>query len=120
MNTNQSHFNHVYAEQSRFGRPLVNSCLTLAPITGLSVPDTSEDAIANLSWSDLQLPAPVFVGDTLWAEAEVLEVKPSGSNEKVGIVTVRSRGVDQRGETVIDFIRNFMVHRDSHTEEEVR
>jgi itaconyl-CoA hydratase len=90
----------------------VNSCLTLALITGLSVPDTSEDAVANLSWTDVQLPAPVFVGDTLWAETEVLEVKPSRSNEKVGVVTVRSRGINQRGDTVISFVRSFMVHRD--------
>ncbi len=109
MNTNQSHFNYVYAEQTRFGRPLVNSCLTLALITGLSVPDTSEDAVANLTWSDVQLPAPVFVGDTLWAETEVLEVKPSRSNQDVGIVTVRSRGINQRSETVITFVRKFMV-----------
>jgi itaconyl-CoA hydratase len=112
MNTNQSHFNYVYAERTRFGRPLVNSCLTLSLVTGLSVPDTSEDAVANLSWSDVQLPAPVFVGDTLWAETEVLEVKPSRSNDKVGVVTVRSRGINQRGETVIKLVRSFMVHRD--------
>lgn len=112
MNTNQIHFNQVYAEQTRFGRPLVNSCLTLSLITGLSVPDTSEDAVANLSWSDVQLPAPVFVGDTLWAETEVLEVRPSRSNDRVGLVTVRSRGINQRGETVISFVRTFMVHRD--------
>jgi itaconyl-CoA hydratase len=111
MNTNQSHFNYVYAEGTRFGQPLVNSCLTLALVTGLSVPDTSEDAIANLSWSDVQLPAPVFVGDTLWAETEVLEVKPSSSNEEVGVITVRSQGINQREETVITFVRSFMVHR---------
>jgi acyl dehydratase len=111
MNTNQSHFNYVYAEGTRFGRPLVNSCLTLSLVTGLSVPDTSEDAVANLSWSDVQLPAPVFVGDTLWAETEVLEVNPSRSNQDVGVITVRSQGINQRDETVITFVRSFMVHR---------
>jgi acyl dehydratase len=111
MNTNQSHFNAVYAETTRFGRPLVNSCLTLSLVTGLSVPDTSEDAVANLSWSDVQLPAPVFVGDTLWAETEIQELRPSRSNPEVGMVTVHTRGVNQRGETVITFVRTFMVHR---------
>jgi itaconyl-CoA hydratase len=113
MNTNQSHFNREHAGRTRFGQPRVNSCLTLALVTGLSVPDTSEDAIANLSWSDVRLPAPVFVGDTLWAETEVLEVRPSRSNDDAGAVTVRSRGINQRGETVIEFIRTFMVHRRS-------
>jgi acyl dehydratase len=113
MNTNQSHFNREYAGRTRFGEPLVNSCLTLALVTGLSVPETSEEAVANLSWSEVRLPAPVFVGDTLWAETEVLEVTPSRSNDEVGVVTVRSRGLNQRGETVIEFIRAFMVYRRS-------
>jgi itaconyl-CoA hydratase len=108
MNTNQIHFNVAYAEQGKFGRPLVNSCLTLALVTGLSVAETSEHAVANLSWSDVRLPSPVFVGDTLWSETEVLAVRPSRSNPDVGIVTVRSRGINQRGETVIEFIRSFM------------
>lgn len=112
LNTNQSHFNRVYAEQTRFGRPLVNSCLTLALATGLSVADTSEHAVANLSWSDVQLPVPVFVGDTLWAETEVLELRPSRSNPAVGVVTVRTRGVNQWGEVVIKFDRKFMVHQE--------
>jgi itaconyl-CoA hydratase len=113
MNTNQIHFNLAYAEQTKFGRPLVNSCLTLALVTGLSVPDTSEHAVANLSWSDVRLPSPVFVGDTLWSETEVLGVRPSRSNPDVGIVTVRSRGINQRGETVIEFVRTFMAERRS-------
>src|SRR3954463_9859472 len=62
MNTNQSHFNTPYSEQTQFGRPLVNSTLTLAVIVGLSVADTSENATANLAWSDIRLPKPVFNG----------------------------------------------------------
>ena len=111
LNTNQMHFNEPHAERTRFGRALVNSCFTLALVTGLSVPDTSENATANLEWTDIRLPAPVFVGDTLWAESEVLETRPSSSNGGVGIVGVRTRGINQRGHTVIEFRRAFMIYR---------
>jgi acyl dehydratase len=111
MNTNQVHFNTAFAERTRFGRLLVNSCLTIALVTGLSVPDTSENATANLSWTDIKLPRPVFVGDTLWAESEILETRESRSNQSVGIVSLRTRGINQRGQTVIDFRRSFMAYR---------
>lgn len=110
-NTNQAHFNTPYAERTPFGRPLVNSCLTLSLITGLSVPDTSENAAANLAWTNIVMPAPVFVGDTLWAETEVLELRPSASRPEVGIVDIRTRGINQDGTAVIAFQRTFMVYR---------
>jgi acyl dehydratase len=116
MNTNQVHFNVEFAAGTRFGRPLVNSCLTLALVTGLSVADTSENAAANLSWTDIELPEPVFVGDTLWAESEILALRESASNPHVGIVSLRTRGVNQRGETVIRFNRTFMAYRVSAPE----
>jgi acyl dehydratase len=75
MNTNQMHFNREWAERTEFGRPLVNSAFTLALVLGLAARDTSENAAANLGWSDIRLPKPVFVGDTLWAESEVLSVR---------------------------------------------
>jgi itaconyl-CoA hydratase len=111
MNTNQIHFNAPYAERTRFGRPLVNSTFTLALVTGMTVPDTSENAAANLAWTDITLPNPVFVGDTLWAESEILETRASRTNPSVGIVTMRCRGVNQRHEVVIEFKRTFMVYR---------
>jgi itaconyl-CoA hydratase len=111
LNTNQIHFNVPYAEATQFGKPLVNSTLTLALIVGLSVPDTSENAAANLGWRDVRLPRPVFVGDTLWAESEILEKRESRTNASVGIVTMRSRGINQRREVVIEFVRSFMVYR---------
>jgi acyl dehydratase len=111
MNTNQVHFNNVFAERTRFGKPLVNSCLTVAVVTGLSVADTSENATANLGWREITLPNPVFVGDTIWAESEILSLRPSASNPTVGIVSVRSRGVNQRGEVVVEYERTFMVYR---------
>ena len=110
-NTNQMHFNAPYAERTRFERPLVNSCFTLSLVTGLTVPDTSENGTANLEWTDIKLPRPVFVGDTLWAESEILEVRPSSTNDRVGIVRLRTRGVNQRGEVVIEFLRTFMIYR---------
>jgi itaconyl-CoA hydratase len=111
LNTNQMHFNTPYSERTRFGRQLVNSTFTLALVMGLTVPDTSENATANLEWSEIKLPNPVFAGDTLWAETEVLAVRESRTNPDVGIVNVRSRGINQRSEVVIEFKRAFMVYR---------
>jgi len=111
MNTNQIHFNHAYAERTQFGRPLVVSTLTLAVVLGLSVADTSENAAANLGWECIKLPKPVYAGDTLWAESEVLSVRASESRPTVGIVGVRTRGINQRHEVVIEFTRSFMVYR---------
>jgi itaconyl-CoA hydratase len=111
MNTNQTHLNDEYAARTQFGQQLVNSTFTLALVTGLTVPDTSENATANLAWTDITLPRPVFVGDTLWAESEILETRASRSNPDVGIVTMRCRGVNQRGEVVIEYLRTFMIYR---------
>jgi itaconyl-CoA hydratase len=111
LNTNQLHFNTPYAERTAFAKPLVNSAFTLALVTGMTVPDTSENAAANLEWTDIRLPKPVYVGDTLWAESEILELRESRSRPNVGIVTMRSRGVNQRGEVVIEFRRAFMVYK---------
>jgi itaconyl-CoA hydratase len=111
MNTNQIHFNVPYTERTQFGRPLVNSTFTLALIVGLTVADTSENAAANLEWTDIKLPRPVFEGDTLHAESEILDLRESSSNPSVGIVTMRCRGINQRGEVVIEFRRTFMAYR---------
>ena len=108
-NTHQLHFNADYASRTEFGQPLVVSTLTLAIVTGLSVDDVSLNAVANLGWNDVRLSAPVFAGDTLYAESEVLSVRPSASRPLQGIVTVRTRGTNQRGETVISFERSVLV-----------
>jgi acyl dehydratase len=118
MNTNQIHFNDVHAARTRFGRVLVNSTFTLALVTGLTVSDTSENAAANLAWTDIELPKPVFVGDTIWAESEILELRESASNPSVGIVSMRCRGLNQRGEVVIEFRRTFMAYRRGAAEAE--
>lgn len=111
MNTNQMHFNSVWAARTEFEKPLVNSTFTLALVVGLAVRDTSENAAANLGWGDIKLPLPVFVGDTLWAESEVLAVRESGSRPSCGIVSIRTRGINQRAEVVIEFARTFMVFK---------
>src|SRR6201994_2988599 len=111
MNTNQVHFNNEFAAKTRFGKPLVNSAFTLALVTGMSVPDTSENATANLAWTDIKLPNPVYVGDTLWSETEIVSKRESRSRPSVGIVGVRCRGINQRREVVIEFQRTFMVYK---------
>ena len=111
MNTNQVHFNTPYCEKTQFGKPLVNSTFTLALVVGLTVPDTSENAMANLGWGDIKLPKPVFVGDTIWSESEILSTRESSSNASVGIVSMRCRGINQRREVVIEFTRTFMVYK---------
>jgi itaconyl-CoA hydratase len=109
MNTNELHFNAEAAARTEWGRPLVNSCLTLSLVLGLSVADTSERSAVNLGWEKVVLPNPVFAGDTLWAETEVLAARESRSRPQLGIVSVRTRGINQRGEVVIEFARSFMV-----------
>jgi acyl dehydratase len=111
MNTNQMHFNREWAGRSEFGERLVVSTFTLALVLGLGVRDTSENAAANLGWSDIKLPKPVYVGDTLWAESEVLDARESKSRPTCGIVSIRTRGINQRREVVIEFVRTFMVFR---------
>ena len=116
MNTNPVHFNVPYTERTQFGQPLVNSAFTLALVTGMTVPDTSENAAANLTWTDITLPHPVFEGDTLWAESEILETRESSSRPNMGIVSMRCRGINQRGEVVIEFKRTFMIYKRSAPE----
>jgi itaconyl-CoA hydratase len=109
-NTNQIHFNADYAAQTEFGRPLMNSCLTLSLVTGLSVDDISQQIVANLGWDKVRLPAPVFAGDTIYAQSEVLETRPSKSRPGQGIVRVRTTGFNQDGTVVVEFERTVLLH----------
>jgi itaconyl-CoA hydratase len=113
VNTNPIHFDSHYAAQTEFGRPLVDSTFTLALVTGLSVSDVSLNAI-NLGWESVKLPAPVFEGDTIYAQSEILEKRESRSRANMGIVRFRTTGMNQRGETVIEFIRTIMVYKKGH------
>lgn len=114
QNTNPIHFDHHYAAQTEFGRPLVDSTFTIALVTGQSVTDVSQNVMANLGWDDVRLPAPVFEGDTIYSQSEVLEARESRSRPNVGIVTVRTTGYNQEGTTVITFKRTVMVYKRGH------
>ena len=114
QNTAPVHFDHNYAAQTEFGKPLVDSTFTLALVTGQSVTDVSQNVFANLGWDEVRLPAPVFEGDTIYSRSEVLDKRESGSRPNVGIVTVETTGYNQNGRTVITFKRTIMVYRRGH------
>jgi acyl dehydratase len=114
QNTNPIHFDHVYAQGTEFGRLLVNSTFTLALVTGQSVTDLSQNAFANLGWDEVKLPNPVFEGDTIYSQSEVLETRESKSRPNVGIVRVRTTGFNQDGTIVIEFLRTIMVFKRGH------
>ena len=109
MNQHPLHFDAAYAAETEFKKPLVNSCLTLSIITGMSVADVSQKAIANLGWSKVELTAPVFVGDTIYADSEVLSKRPSKSRPGQGLVTVRTRGLKADGTVFMTFERTALV-----------
>ncbi len=114
MNTHPVHFDTAYAAKSEFGKPLVNSCLTLSMVVGMSVSDLSQQAVANLGWNDIKLTAPVFVGDTIYAESEVIAKRESASRPTQGIVTVRTLGKKADGVQFISFERTMLVPKKGH------
>ena len=109
MNTHPLHFDQVYAAKTEFKRPLVNSPLTVAILVGMSVSDVSQKAVANLGWKEIRMLAPVFAGDTLYAESEVLEKRESKSRPEQGLVTIKTTGRNQDGVVVCDFDRTMLV-----------
>ncbi|MEX2617888.1 MAG: MaoC family dehydratase [Alphaproteobacteria bacterium] len=114
MNTHPLHFDAEYAAKSEFGKPLVNSALTLAIVAGMSVSDTSQKAIANLGWNDIKLTAPVFNGDTIYAESEVLEKRESSSRPTQGIVTIRTIGKKADGTVFMSYVRTMLIPKRGH------
>jgi acyl dehydratase len=114
QNTAPLHFDHHYASQTSWGKPLVDSTFTLALVTGQSVTDVSQHVFANLGWDKVVLPHPVFEGDTLYSRSTVLAARESGSRPDVGIVTVRTEGYNQDGDVVVRFERTLMVYRRGH------
>ena len=115
MNTNQIHFNTEYAKRTEFGKRLVDGTFTFALVTGMSVSDLTMNSVANLGWDEIRLPNPVFEGDTIYEESEVLSKRDSKSRPYAGIVTVLTKGINQKDETVIHFKRTFMVYRQGHS-----
>ena len=116
VNNNPIHFDHHYAAQTEFGQPLVDSTLTLAIVVGLSVADVSQFAV-NLGWQEITLPAPVFDGDTLYAQTEVLSMRESRSRPTMGIVEVKTIGYKQDGTVVMRFRRTILVYKRGHVPE---
>ena len=114
MNQHPLHFDHEYASHSEFGKPIVNSALTVSIVAGMSVSDVSQKAIANLGWTDIVMPAPVFHGDTLYAESEVLDKRESSSRPTQGIISVETRAHKQDGTRVMSYKRTVLVPRRGH------
>jgi itaconyl-CoA hydratase len=117
VNTNPIHFDAHYAAQTEFGKPLVNSTLTLAVITGLSVADVSQYAV-NLGWDEVRMPAPVFEGDTLYAQTEVVSRRESKSRSNMGLVEIKTTGFKQDGTIVMTFRRTILVYKRGHAPEQ--
>jgi acyl dehydratase len=113
VNTNPIHFDAHYAAQTEFGKPLVNSTLTLALITGLSVADVSRYAV-NLGWDEVRMPAPVFEGDTIYAQTDVLSCRESKSRPHMGLVEIKTTGFKQDGTVVMEFRRTILVYKRGH------
>ena len=118
MNKHPLHFDAEYARHSEFGRCIVASPFTVSLIVGMSVSDVSQKAIANLGWTDIKLTHPVFAGDTLYAESEVLDKRESKSRADAGIVSVRSTGKNQDRAVVCTFDRTMLVQRRGHALED--
>jgi itaconyl-CoA hydratase len=105
------HFDHHYAGQTAWKKPIVNSTFILALVTGQSVTDLSQNVFANLGWDEVKLPKPVFEGETIYSQSEILSLTDSKSRPDVGIVKVRTSGFKQDGMVVITFKRTMMVFR---------
>ena len=120
QNTNPIHFDRAYSAQTEFGQPLVDSTFTLALVTGQSVTDISQNAMANLGWDEVRLPNPVFEGDTIYSRSEVLEKRESKSRPNVGIVTFKTTGFNQYGTVVIEYKRTVMIYKRGHVPETAR
>lgn len=109
MNTHPAHFDYEFASKTEFKKPLVCSPLTVALMVGMSVSDTSQKALANLGWDKIRLTHPLFPGDTLYAESEVLEKRESSSRPEQGIVTIKTIGKNQDGKVVCTFERTMLI-----------
>ncbi len=114
MNQHPLHFDKEYGAKTEFGEVLVNSCLTISLVTGMSVSDISQKTIANLGWDKVRLSGPVFVGDTLYAESQVLSKRESNSRPNQGIVSVETKGIKQDESVVISFERSMLIPFKGH------
>ena len=120
MNTHPMHFDEEYAKHSEFGRCIVCSPRTVALMVGMSVTDVSQKAIANLGWTDIKLTHPLFAGDTLYAQSEVLDKRESKSRPHAGLVSVKTVGLNQDGVKVCEFNRTMLIMKRSGNDVEVK
>ena len=112
MNPQPLHLDHEFAKTTEFGRPLVNSILTLGIVVGLSVGDTTlGTTVGNLGFEKVEFPKPLFHGDTLYAETEVIEKRESKSRPQWGIVLFEHRARNQRDEIVMRCRRAAMMKK---------
>ena len=118
MNTHPMHFDAEYAKASEFGRCIVASPFTVAVMVGMSVSDVSQKAIANLGWDEIKLTHPLYAGDTLTAESEVLDKRESASRPGAGLVSVKTTGFNQHGVVVCHFKRTMLVAKHGHSVED--
>ena len=118
MNTHLMHFDAEYAKHSEFGKCIICSPLTVAVLVGMSVTDVSQKAIANMGWTDIKMTHPLFAGDTLSGESEVLSKRESKSRPNAGLVTVKTRGFNQDGTLVCEFERTMLIAKRGFENEE--
>jgi itaconyl-CoA hydratase len=114
MNASPLHLDGAYCADTEWGRPLISSLVTLSLVGGMSARSTSGRALANLGWDRIQLRSPVFAGDTLYAETEIIGKRPSASRPGTGIVSCRTSGFKATGELVLTFERSFLVPTREH------
>ena len=111
MNYHPVHTNVDYASKNQHGQILVVGTLVFSLVVGMTVPDISRKAIANLGYEDVRHLAPTFIGDTLYARTRVISKRESASKPDRGIVYVETIGYNQRGEDVISFRRNVLIKK---------
>jgi acyl dehydratase len=111
MNTNPLHFDYHYSAKTLFGKPLVDSCITLAILTGQLLAGLAPKAAANLGWDEVVMPNPVFEGDTIYSQSEVLEKRESESRTDAGAIRIKTTGYNQNDAVVMEFKHTFLVHK---------
>lgn len=111
MNHHPVHTNVDYASHNQHGQPLVVGTLVFSLVVGITVPDISGKAIANLGYEDIKHLAPTFIGDTIYARTRIISKRESKSKPDRGIIYVETIGYNQRGEDVISFRRHVLVKK---------
>ncbi|HEY2567520.1 MAG TPA: MaoC family dehydratase [Candidatus Aquirickettsiella sp.] len=118
MNKHPLHIDNEYGKNTEFRRTIVASGFTVSILGGMSVSDISQKAIANLGWSDIKMPAPLFAGDTLYGESQVLQKRESKSRSNAGIVLIKTWGKNQNGIVVCEYKRSVLVPKRGHAVED--